>query len=318
MIKFNKNIKVTEEYIELNGIKQYILHLESSKDKPVLLFLHGGPGAAESLSAHLMQENWEKKYTVVHWDQRGAGKTLSKNFSNNSFPTIEILIDDLKQLIDYLKDKYNKEKIAILGHSWGSVLGSLFIKRYPENISYYIGVGQVISMIENEKIGYLKLKEEILKANNKSDLKKYNSIGEYPKSNFDEAFLNSLKRVRKLQGKYKLAVNFDLKLTLKIIKGPIFKFSDLLSAPKAVKANMNLLKYLFESYDLSKESLEYTVPVYYILGDKDWQTPYTLAEKYFKKIKAPKKELFFIKNAGHMTMLDQPSEFYNALCKCTE
>lgn len=316
MSKFNKNINVTEEYVDINGIEQYLLHLESKKECPVLLFLHGGPGSAESIFAHLMQDNWENLHTVVHWDQRGAGKTLTKNPSKDCIPTVKILLDDLCLVVQYLKRKYYKENIIILGHSWGSILGTLFIQKHPEDVEYYIGVGQVINMMENERIGYSKLKESINESNNKSDFKKLMSIGEYPKSQFDEDMLKSIGKIRKLQGKYKLAVSPNFSLIIKTMKSPIFKLSDISSMIKATNINMNILKDLFENYDLNQKSVTYKVPIYYILGDMDWQTPFSLSQSYFNKIKAPKKELFMINNAGHVTMLDQPKAFYEALCKC--
>ncbi|MGL4570168.1 MAG: alpha/beta fold hydrolase [Clostridium sp.] len=317
MAKFNKEITSTEEYVDINGIPQYLLHLEGTKENPVLLFLHGGPGSAESIFAHLMQENWDKHYTVVHWDQRGAGKTLTKNSSNTTIPTLELLLEDLSHVVTYLKKKYNKDKIAILGHSWGSVLGTLFIKKYPTEVSHYIGVGQVINMMENERVGYEKVKEEIIKSNNNSDLKKLESLGEYPTQQFDKTTIKSISKIRKLQSKYKLAVSPNLSLILGVFRSPIFKLSDISSMAKGLDVNFGILKYLFENYDLNKESLEYKVPIYYILGDNDWQTPYNMAQAYFEKIIAPKKELFMIHNAGHITMLDKPTDFYKALCKCS-
>ena len=316
MAKFQKEITSTEEYVEINGIHHYLLHLEGNKENPILLFLHGGPGSAESIFAHLMQENWEKNYTVVHWDQRGAGKTLTKNPAKDHYPTLNLHLEDLLEIVTYLKKKYNKKKIALLGHSWGSILGTLFIKQYPEEISHYIGVGQVISMMENERYGYAKVKEEILKSNNKSDLNKLEALGEYPTLPFNKDITKAMSKLRKIQAKYKLAANPSFSLVIGAMRSPIFKLSDISSMLKGLDVNFDTLKYLFENYDLNKESSEYTIPIYYILGDNDWQTPYPLAQDYFKRIKAPKKELFMIHNAGHITMLDQPKDFYEALSKC--
>lgn len=316
MAKFQKEITSTEEYVEINGIQHYLLHLEGNKDNPILLFLHGGPGSAESIFAHLMQENWEKNYTVIHWDQRGAGKTLTKNPSKDQYPTLDLHLEDLLGIVTYLKKKYNQNKIALLGHSWGSVLGTLFIKQYPEEISHYIGVGQVISMVENERYGYAKVKEEILKANNSSDLNKLKALGKYPTLPFNKDMIKAMSKLRKIQSKYKLAANPSFSLVIGALRSPIFKLSDISSMFKGLDVNLETLQYIFENYDLNKEPSEYEIPVYYILGDNDWQTPYPLAQDYFKKIKAPKKELFMIHNAGHITMLDQPKDFYEALCKC--
>ena len=152
--KLKRSIYI-EEYVPINGINQYLFHSGTNKLNPVMLFLHAGPGNAESLLAHVFQEKWEDIYTVVHWDQRGTGKTLTKN--PDEYPTIDSLLKDLLQIIQYLKKKYNKRKIILLGHSWGSVLGSTFIKHYPEEVAYYIGVSQIIGVFESLRVSYPKI-----------------------------------------------------------------------------------------------------------------------------------------------------------------
>lgn len=307
--KSNKLIYI-EEYVSINGINQYLLHSGTKYDNPVMLFLHGGPGSAESLFAHAFQEKWEDIFTVVHWDQRGSGKTLIKN--PDKYPTIDLLLKDLFEIVQYLKKKYNKQKIIILGHSWGSVLGSTFIKQYPEEVAYYIGVGQVINMIENERVGYEKVKELILQASDKKSIKKLEVLGDYPGDKFDSNFMKKCSKVRKLQGKYNLAVNIGLSICMTAFKSPIFKLSDISALIKAPKANEKILEFLF-AFDLKSESEEYKIPIYYILGGNDWQTPYVIAQEYFNKISAPNKKFYLIPNAGHMIMLDQPELFFEAL-----
>lgn len=299
-----------EEYVSINGIDQYLLHSGTNYNNPVLLFLHGGPGFAESLFAHAFQEKWEEIFTVVYWDQRCAGKTLTRN--PNIYPTIDSMLEDLYETVQYLKKKYNKQNVIILGHSWGSVLGTIFTKRYPEEVAYYIGVGQVISLIDNERVGYEKLKELAIKANDKKTLKRLETIGDYPGEKFDRSFMTKCSKVRRIQGKYNLAITMTLSLIKNIFKSPIFKLSDISALFKAAKANEKVLEFLY-SFNLNAESTEYKVPMYYILGENDWQTPYVIAQNYFNKISAPSKRLYLIPKAGHGTMVDQPQLFFEAL-----
>jgi pimeloyl-ACP methyl ester carboxylesterase len=301
-----------EEYISINGINQFLFHLGTSYDNPVMLFLHGGPGSAESLFTRAFQEKWEEVYTVVHWDQRGTGKTLTKN--PDKLPTIDLLLQDLFEVIQYLKRKYNKQKIVILGHSWGSVLGSVFVRKYPEEVAYYIGVAQVVNMLENERVGYQKVKGLIEQSGDKKSLKKIELIGEYPgdKIVFNKEFLKKCEKVRKLQGKYKLGMKIELAIWLTVFKSPIFRLSDIIAFMKIFQANAKLHSFLGD-FNLRNESAIYQVPIYYILGGNDWQTPYVIAEKYFEEIDAPDKNMFIIPNAGHMTMMEQPVLFFDAL-----
>lgn len=218
--KFKREI-YNEEYININGISQYLFHSGTDENNPVMLFLHGGPGSAESIFAYSFQEI----YTVVHWDQRGAGKTLIRN--PNKFPTIDLMLEDLYQIIQYLKERYNKEKIILLGHSWGSVLGSTFVLKHPEEVEYYIGVGQVVNMIENERVGYEKVKEMIIEADDKRALKKLEALGNYPEDKFENDTFLKIGKLRKLQNKYKLAISLNFKIISIVLKSPIMKFSDI-------------------------------------------------------------------------------------------
>lgn len=300
----------SEEYVHINGIKQYLFHTGTKYDNPVMLFLHGGPGFAESTLSYIFQKKWEEIFTVVHWDQRGAGKTLTKN--PNECTTIDLMIKDLFKIVQYLKKKYNKQKIIIFGHSWGTVLGSIFIKEYPEEVAYYIGVGQVISMFENESVGYEKVKKLALLANDKKSLKKLEDLGDYPGDNHGITFKKKSEKLRTIQGKYNLAAKGNISEIIGLIRSPIFKLSDISALIKMDKANLELLEF-WSRFDLNSESVDYKIPIYYILGENDWQTPYVIAEKYFEKINAPNKKLYLIPRAGHMTMVDQPNLFFDAL-----
>jgi pimeloyl-ACP methyl ester carboxylesterase len=313
----SKRLIYLDEYVAINGIDQFLFHLGTSYDNPVMLFLHGGPGSAESLFTGVFQEKWEEKYTVVHWDQRGAGKTLTKN--PDKLPTIDLMLQDLFEVIQYLKKRYNKEKIVIFGHSWGSVLGSVFVRNHPEDVEYYIGVGQVVNMVENERVGYNKVKELIEQAGDKKSMKKLESIGEYPGSKiiFEKEFLKKCNVVRKLQGKYKIGIKFGFHIFMAMFKSPIFRFSDIIAFMKIFKVNREVHSFLGE-FNLLAESSVYKVPIYYILGGNDWQTPYSIAQDYFKGIEAPNKKIYVIPNAGHFTMMDQPDLFFDALSEINQ
>jgi len=258
--KKSKKAMGVEEYVLINGIHQYLFHSGTTDENPVLLFLHGGPGSAASLFAHAFQETWEELFTVIHWDQRGTGKTLTKNPEH--YPTLDVLLQDVLEIVHYLKNRYHKQKIVLLGHSWGSILGSLFVKQHPEEVAYYIGVGQVINKLASERLNYAKVKRAIVQTNDQGAM----------------------------------------------------KFSDLSALIKGNRANRELMAFS-GNFDLNAEPAEYKVPIYYIVGEHDWQTPSVLAQEYFARIKAPDKKIYTIPNAGHMTMVDQPTLFLHILAE---
>lgn len=306
-----KQTGYVSEYIKINGIEQYLLHYRTDPVLPVLLFLHGGPGMAESIFAYTFQEGLSPLFTVVHWDQRGAGKTLTKNKKNISYPTVEELLEDLLEIVRHLKKKYGKEKLVILGHSWGSMLGTLFVQRHPQEVLYYIGAGQFIDVVENEKAGYDKLRELITAAGNQKDLAQLEKIGAYPECNYEKPMIKKIQAIRILQGKYKVGMNFGPILKA-IFKSPIFQLSDLSSLFKGMSNNKELWNFMFSS-SLYSQSHTYQVPVFYVLGADDFQAPHTIAQRYFETIEAPFKKLLTMKNAAHFMMLDQPQEFANVL-----
>lgn len=307
-----KEKQYEEEYVQLNGVSHYLLHYRSKKADPVILFIHGGPGTTEAMMAYLVEEYEERNYNIIYYDQRGTGKTYLKN--RKAKLNIELLKQDLFEMVLYLKNSYQKDKIGILGHSWGSVLGSMFALEHPEHTLCYIGCGQVVNLFENETMGYCKLKEAIEEAGNAKDKKKLEKIGTYPSTTFDMTSFRKMGQMRKLQEKYHLAAGVD-KNMLRIIKdSPIMGIKDMWPLMIGMMFNMPLMKDLM-AFDLKAEGQKYEVPIYYILGENDQQTPIEISMRYYNEIVAPDKELYLIEKAGHITMLDNMVAYRKALCE---
>ena len=102
------------------------------------------------LTPNELHERLEKYFIVCYWDQRGAGMSFSRSLDPASM-TIEQMVEDTRQMTEYLKQRFNQEKIFIMGHSWGSFLGIKTVEKYPENYWAYIGIGQVTNQIESER-----------------------------------------------------------------------------------------------------------------------------------------------------------------------
>ena len=301
--------KFTTEYVLINGIKQFFLHYEIPNTE-VVLYLHGGPGSASSNAAYLTDQDITT-HTMVYYDQRGAGKTLVKNKTLKAGVSMPTMICDLRETIQYIKDKYKKDKVALIGHSWGSILGTEYVKQYPEDILCYIGVGQVVGFIEGEKAGFDKLLECVDKKN-KKDMKKICALGDYPFNLLKNNSNKSITTVRSLQAKYGLGVN-PKEIVKPFIKSPIFKLSDIFAIAVGLFVNKNLINSMKE-YDTSYFT-EYKVPMYYIAGENDWQVPSVVAQKYYQTIKAPNKGFYWMKEAGHFPSLDNPNEFNQIVAK---
>src|SRR3984893_952822 len=143
------------QFVKIGGIEQWITIRGWDHDNPVLLFLHGGPGDVTNPWAFALFAPWEKLFTVVQWDQRGAGRTLRKTGSTVG-PTITVdrMVHDGIELAEYLRKHLGKEKIIIVGHSFGSILGTRMARARPELFYAYVGTGQVADATKNNSANY--------------------------------------------------------------------------------------------------------------------------------------------------------------------
>lgn len=302
-----------EEYININGANHYLLHYKINPDAPVMLYIHGGPGQSEAMFAYVIEDFAKRNYNVVYYDQRGAGKTYLKNKKLKA--NMKLLNEDLIKIVLHLKKEYGKDKIGILGHSFGSILGSVFAIEHPEHVLYLVGCGQLINVKENEGFGYKKVKELIDKSGDANDKKYLDAIGDYPgDGGFNKAFMGKMKRLRKLQAKYNLVSGPDKEFMRMIKESPIVGVKDYFTLMLGAMHNKEVVSEMF-SFDLRNYGMEYKVPVYYIIGENDNQTPVEISTNYFQNIMAPEKKFYLIKNAGHTPMLENKADYQKAICE---
>ncbi len=159
--------------ISINGIQQWINVRGKDTRNPILLLLHGGPGSPETPYNWTFQTPWEDFFTVVEWDQRGAGKTYALNDPDKIAPTMTVpkMLSDTEQVIEYLRRTYRKQKIILVGHSWGSVLGVLIAQKHPDWLYAYVGVGQWVNTQKSEREAYAFSLSEARANNNAEALK---------------------------------------------------------------------------------------------------------------------------------------------------
>ena len=121
-------------FVTIGGIRQWISVRGRHKDAPILLFVHGGPGFTSIPSSWFAMQGWDEYFTIAQWDQRGAGKTYAANTEAQMSPgmTVAGMTDDAAQLVQYLRKHYDKQKIFLLGHSWGTVLGTRLAQQHPD------------------------------------------------------------------------------------------------------------------------------------------------------------------------------------------
>lgn len=145
------------EAVQIGGVDQWVSIRGVDRRNPILLYIHGGPGYVSMPTAWSQTRAWEDYFTVVHWDQRGAGKTYAAAADRDAMIeslTYERMVNDAVEMLAWLRQEFAKERIFVLGQSWGSVLGVEIAQRHPDWLHAYIGVGQAADMLEGERRGY--------------------------------------------------------------------------------------------------------------------------------------------------------------------
>lgn len=311
--QFNKSIPengINESMmINVNGTEEWISIYGRDKSNPVLLVLHGGPGASQSAYSYEYQKEWSDKYTVVSWDQRGCGLSKDDNLSSDEI-TFNLLLSDSLEVVNYIREYLNVEKIMILGYSWGSMLGARLAYEYPQYFDAYIAAGQLVDTEKNE----LEFKREALKWAKDDD------EGQALVDRLTPEKLNieyySLKS--KIMSRYKCSAHkggYGFNYFKALYVNPYYSIVDL----HQYFNNNDEELYLdfINSDDFNKytilDQIEYKIPIYFICGDKDYQTNVNIAKEYYDSIKAPAKQFYMIENCTHGLMETHPKEFAEIL-----
>jgi pimeloyl-ACP methyl ester carboxylesterase len=300
------------EFIEIGGINQYINIRGNNIDNPIILFLHGGPGSPMTSLILGYQTEWEDTFTIVNWDQRNAGKTYTKNNFSQVFSTLnfEQILNDAWELTQHIKERFNKDKIIIMGHSWGSIIGSALVQRHPEAFLAFISVSQVVNSIESERIGINLLLEMANNANNTKDITAINNLLPYP-LNFDSD-IAKFEEIHKLRLKYGLVDGMSRSIMNLSLRSPYYSLRDNLYFLKnMLKIQKPLYEYLY-TFDIRDFGNSYQVPIFYLIGENDVLL-YNLAQEFFEEIEAPFKKFITIPGTGHLPMLDDPKGFAKIL-----
>lgn len=301
------------QYIELGGLKQAVRIAGDDTTDPVLLMLHGGPGFTEMALFSEYNKDLEKKFIVVNWDQRGAGLSYDPDIPDSTM-TIQQFVNDAHELVTWLKKKYKKEKIFVLGHSWGSVLGVNLVQRYPEDFYAYVGVGQGVNMFDNESLSFKFTLDTALADKNEEAIKELKAIQKrYPPNGIVQ--LEDLKIQRKWLGYYGGAIYGEQNAN-KIFSRIKMEDNPLYDAEKAQAGNDFTFPLLFDELmrvNLTKSAPKLEVPVYFITGRHDYNTPFKLVEDYVEILEAPHKEIIWFENSAHWIPFEEPEKVNDVL-----
>ena len=297
------------EQIKIGGSKQWISIRATSAFAPLMLFLHGGPGTAQISFARKLQASLDTDFIVVNWDQRGAGRSYSGDLRKSGL-TLERMLSDSEEIIQYLLHRFDKKKLILVGHSWGSILGFEIVKRLPETVYAYIGIGQVINMVKGEEISYLYTLSEAKRRNNLKALKQLTRIGHPPYRKVSDGGVQ-----RGWLGKFG-GITYDNSGIWSIFKYFSYRDSGVMNLLKFFQGIMFSLKKLEEEQmAINFEDFEWNsaIPCYLVCGRQDYNVPFELVEQWAIKNKDRNVELVWFDCSGHLANYEEPEKF-NELC----
>lgn len=293
-------------YVPIGGIEQWI-QMRGAPDTPILLYLHGGPGGT-SVPVSEAWRPWEEHFTVVHWDQRGAGRTFARNGEAGCGPlTIIRMAEDAIEVAEYLAATLGTTKILAVGHSWGAVLGVYVIKRRPDLFSVYVGTGQLVNKRRNEELNYRWEMVRAEQAGNAEALAALREIGPPPFANRD-----AVKILRQWADVLAHGAGDPVQPRPTPI-APDYSRDEVPALMRGAEFSRRELYDELETVDLPSLGLTFEVPFFLFHGTCDQATPIDLAEEYFAAIKAPHKDFVRFEGCHHFVVINRPHDILREL-----
>lgn len=305
------------ENVRIGGINQVVSIRSQDLRNPVLIYFHGGPGFVEMPLDWWWDRGWDEYFTVVHWDQRNAGKTFTASGPNDpSLLQPEVLQHDAEEIVQWAIKRFGKRKIFVLGHSWGSMLGLKLAAAHPEWLHAYIGMGQITDSRESERRGWAWAMARAKAESNADAVRELQSIAPYA-ADGSAVPTASILIQRKWLDHYggsvwrRSGAAFEL-AALKL--APEYSDDDVRNAFKGQPAVTETLLPQILAADFSDiRSLK--VPLILLAGRHDKSVSSEVAAEWFARVKAPSKKLIWFERSGHHITSEEPGKLLNTLVR---
>ncbi|MFF2449074.1 alpha/beta fold hydrolase [Neobacillus sp. NPDC058068] len=300
----------TLEQIEINGAKLEVMIRGHDRSNPIILFVHGGPGCSEIPYVRKYQDLLEKNFTIVHYDQRGSGKSYHffEDYTNLS---TDVHVNDLLALTDYFTKKLGQKKVLLIGHSFGTYIGMKAASIAPEKFSAYIGIGQVSDPIQSEldSLNFTIHQAEVAK--NKNDVEKLESL----KSTIETGeSLTPRGFVRKYGGAARL-INDNMDYFWGFLLSPEYNLLDVIRYARGVSLSQDILLPEERMQNITSLVDRLDIPCFFVMGKFDYMTSVNAAKDYFNKVEAPVKDFVIFDQSAHYPQFEQKEQFADWLNK---
>ena len=305
------------EKVRLGGVDQWLIIRGHDVNKPVLLFLSGGPGSSEAGRVMRFNAELEKHFVVVIWEQRGCGKSYP-SLNPKSALTVDQYTADIVELTDMLHERFDEEKIYLVGHSWGAIIGLRAAQERPDLFHAYIGTAQMINVRETDQIIYQMMLEHSRQFGDTQFVQTLEKQGEPP------YFVKSpiLPYATLFGREYAVFEAPNIKnedfrhegdLLQLMFKQPEYGWLDRLYYVLSLVNTFNAVYPQLQDFDLRLDAPILDLPVYLMQGRHDMNDPYWLPEEYFNLLQAPSKQLYFFEDSGHGMIWEEPEKFHDIM-----
>jgi len=294
-------------YIQIGGIGQWIQVRGEDRANPVLLFLHGSGMTMTPFTP--VYRDWEKHFTVVQWDRRGTGKTLRRNRGDSDRLTFDLMAADGIEVAEYLCQRLNTDKVILLGHSQGTIVGVMMAQRRPDLFHAYVGTGQIADMARNEAGSYPLAVQRARASGRGKAVRELQKIGAPP---YPAARTWLIKQRWSFDTDPELRA-WGKKSLRMLLTAPDMSLRDIYRFNLAFTFYPQPLYEETMRWDARQHGTRFAVPFFLLHGDADQHTLTNLAREYFAAVEAPSKDLALLPGGGHCAVLMQPATFLTEL-----
>ncbi|MCC8353624.1 alpha/beta fold hydrolase [Bacillus sp. AF23] len=292
----------------IENTKQMLMINGNDKANPLLLFLHGGPGASQIGFIRSYQKELEQHFTVVNWDQRGSGLSYTKQIPQSSM-TISQIIKDTIQVTEWLLDHFSKPKVYLAGHSWGSLLALHVLQERPDLFHAYYGISQVTNTQLEEKMAY-----DSLRKTNRFLSVALGLLGPPPWNKKIQHFIFRV-CIELSRGGFTHHRRHILTVLCQLLAGNEYGIKNI---SRFIRGQRFSAKYLTDDlfrFDAFNSVSSIKVPSFFISGRHDLIVPAETSKQYYQFVDAPEKRWHYFKNSAHTPHIEEPSLFANTLSK---
>jgi pimeloyl-ACP methyl ester carboxylesterase len=306
-----------KKFVTINGVQHGMFIRSNDTAHPVLLFLHGGPGMPTYALEQKYPTGLEKYFTIVWWEQRGAGLSYSSDIPPETM-TVQQMVDDTVAVTDHLRQRFGKDKIYLMGHSWGSFIGIQAAAQAPDRYLAYIGVGQLTHQLESERLAYEYMMKTSKQQGNSDMMRKLEAAPFEKKIPLPEPYMALRDEAMHTLG---VGTTRDMRSVISGIFVPTW-----LDPEYTVLEKINIWRGKWSASskelwnqvlktDLTVKVTKLDIPVYFLHGKYDYTTSYMLAKTYLQQLQAPVKGFYTFENSAHSPQFEEPERTREILTK---